>query len=104
MPSIQEPKVGTTSNLVTLSITYPHPFIADLAGKKELENYEEFIKKYYGQLEGIETALNDTLGDAWDFTLDPMLLQVREVTKYQLVLLSTSSPCLGCSLRACHHY
>ena len=47
-----------------------------MAGKKESENYEKFLREYAQQLKGIEEALDDTLGDAWDFTLDPIALQV----------------------------
>ncbi len=50
--------------------------IVELAGKKESENYEKFLREYAHQLKGIEEALDDTLGDAWDFTLDPIALQV----------------------------
>jgi WASH complex subunit 7 len=46
-----------------------------LAGEKELRNYENFLKEYTEQLNGIEEALDDTLGEAWDFTLDPIGLQ-----------------------------
>ncbi|CAI8002431.1 WASH complex subunit 4 [Geodia barretti] len=46
-----------------------------LAGKKERENYEEFIQQYTEQLAGIQAALDDTFGEAWDFSLDPIALQ-----------------------------
>ncbi len=48
----------------------------ELAGKKELEGYQLFLAEYSGQLKATEEALDDTLGDAWDFTLDPIALQV----------------------------
>lgn len=47
-----------------------------MAGKKEKENYEEFIQQYTEQLSGIRAALDDTFGEAWDFSLDPIALQV----------------------------
>ena len=47
-----------------------------MAGKKEREDYEKFLREYADQLKGIEEALDDTLGEAWDFTLDPIALQV----------------------------
>ena len=49
---------------------------AELAGKKELESYDHFLREYAEQLRGIENALDDSLGDAWDFGLDPVALQV----------------------------
>lgn len=48
----------------------------ELAGKKELMNYQMFIAEHSKQLKGIEDLLDETLGDAWDFTLDPIALQV----------------------------
>lgn len=48
----------------------------ELAGKKERENYEEFLQQYTDQLAGIQAALDDTFGEAWDFSLDPIALQV----------------------------
>lgn len=62
---------GGKAHLLSLS---PSPL--DLAGQKELQKYEEFLKEYSEQLNGIEEALDDTLGDLWDFTLDPIGLQV----------------------------
>ena len=50
--------------------------ITELAGKKELENYQKFLSEYSSQLKATESALDDTLGEAWDFTLDPIALQV----------------------------
>lgn len=50
--------------------------LIELAGKKEREDYEKFLREYANQLKGIEEALDDTLGEAWDFTLDPIALQV----------------------------
>ena len=51
-------------------------FYIELAGEKEFKNYHDFLTEYAEQLNGIEEALDDTLGDAWDFTLDPIALQV----------------------------
>ena len=50
----------------------------DIAGKKELESYEGFLKEYSEQLQNMELALDETLGEAWDFTLDPLALQVSK--------------------------
>lgn len=48
----------------------------ELAGKKELENYQQFLSEYSSQLKATEDALDDSLREAWDFTLDPITLQV----------------------------
>ncbi len=34
------------------------------------------MSEYVKQLSDIEEALDDSLGDAWDVTLDPITLQV----------------------------
>lgn len=63
-----------------LCVTFSLPLhLPELAGKKELEGYKEFIREYSTQLKGIEEALDETLGDAWDFTFDPIALHVSVV-------------------------
>ena len=42
------------------------------------KKYLRFLNDYASQLKAIEDALDDTVGDAWDFTLDPISLQVFE--------------------------
>ncbi|XP_063053067.1 WASH complex subunit 4 [Engraulis encrasicolus] len=42
----------------------------------QLKNYGKFLEEYTSQLKGIEEALDDTIGDVWDFTLDPIALQL----------------------------
>lgn len=49
----------------------------ELAGKKEYMNYQAFISEYAEQLRKVEEALDETLGEAWDFNLDPISLQVE---------------------------
>lgn len=51
-------------------------FLVELAGKKELENYEQFLEEYSTQLRCIENALDEYFEEAWDFNLDPVSLQV----------------------------
>lgn len=46
----------------------------------QLKNYGRFLEEYTSQLKGIEEALDDTIGDVWDFTLDPIALQVLQMT------------------------
>ena len=54
----------------------PPPPPPELAGKKEMHNYQTFISEYADQLRKIEDALDETVGEAWDFNLDPIALQV----------------------------
>ncbi|XP_039617760.1 WASH complex subunit 4 [Polypterus senegalus] len=42
----------------------------------QLKNYGKFLEEYTSQLKGIEDALDDTIGDVWDFTLDPVSLKL----------------------------
>ena len=60
------------------------------AGEKELENYETFLKEYGTQLKEIENTLGDTVGDTWDFSIDPITLNVS----IQLSDLSSSTVAL----------
>ena len=50
-------------------------FIADVVAQVQ-KKYLRFLNDYASQLKAIEDALDDTVGDAWDFTLDPISLQV----------------------------
>lgn len=42
----------------------------------QLKNYNKFLEDYTSQLKAIEEALDDSIGDVWDFTLDPIALKV----------------------------
>ena len=65
------------NTLVGLELATHRLFLTvELAGKKELMSYQRFIADHSKQLKGIEDLLDETLGDAWDFTLDPIALQV----------------------------
>jgi len=52
--------------------------LIELAGKKELDNYSQFLEEYSTQLRCIENVLDEYFEDAWDFNLDPVSLQVHE--------------------------
>lgn len=43
----------------------------------QLKNYRKFLEDYTSQLKGIEEALDESIGDVWDFTLDPIALKVK---------------------------
>lgn len=42
----------------------------------QLKNYGKFLEAYTSQLKRIEDALDDSVGDVWDFNLDPIELNV----------------------------
>ena len=76
-----------THPLIVLKSLLP---VTELAGEKELNGYCQFLTEYAGQLSGIELALDETLGDAWDFTLDPISLQVSSTTKKSFYSIHTN--------------
>lgn len=97
--------------------------VLELAGKKERENYEEFLQQYTDQLAGIQAALDDTFGEAWDFSLDPIALQVSITAQGMIhihttladihvymcsiipvwsTVLTSLSSCIGWTLWTCH--
>lgn len=51
-------------------------FLTEIHTEVQLKNYSKFLEEYTSQLRGIEDALDDTIGDVWDFTLDPIALKV----------------------------
>ncbi|KAG9490492.1 hypothetical protein GDO78_006044 [Eleutherodactylus coqui] len=42
----------------------------------QLKNYGKFLEEYTSQLRRIEKALDDSIGDVWDFSLDPVALKL----------------------------
>lgn len=52
------------------------PPCAEIHTEVQLKSYEKFLEEYAAQLRGIEEALDDSIGDVWDFTLDPIALKV----------------------------
>ena len=57
--------------------------LLELAGKKELESYSQFLEEYSTQLRCIENALDEYFEEAWDFNLDPVALQVRLILAHR---------------------
>ncbi|XP_043943762.1 WASH complex subunit 4 [Protopterus annectens] len=54
----------------------------------QLKNYGKFLEEYTSQLKHIQDALDDSLGDVWDFTLDPialMLLPYEQASLLELI-------------------
>ena len=45
-------------------------------GDVQLRKYGKFLEDYASQLQEIEHALEESVGDSWDMTLDPISLQV----------------------------
>lgn len=51
--------------------------LTEIVGELQLKKYGMFMEDYATQLREIEDALDDSIGDSWDFTLDPITLQVK---------------------------
>uniref|UniRef100_A0A672LU81 WASH complex subunit 4 n=1 Tax=Sinocyclocheilus grahami TaxID=75366 RepID=A0A672LU81_SINGR len=64
--------------------------------KVQVKNYEKFLEEYTAQLQGIEEALDDSVGDVWDFTLDPIALKLLPYEQSSLLeLIKTDNKVLN---------
>ena len=54
---------------------------AEIVGDVQLRKYGKFLEDYASQLQEIEEALEESVGDSWDMTLDPISLQVLNLLK-----------------------
>ncbi|KAI1883407.1 hypothetical protein AGOR_G00231120 [Albula goreensis] len=62
----------------------------------QLKNYGKFLEDYTSQLRGIEDALDDSIGDVWDFTLDPIALKLLPYEQSSLLeLIKTENKVLN---------
>ncbi|XP_048466478.1 WASH complex subunit 4-like [Rhincodon typus] len=62
----------------------------------QLKNYGRFLEEYTNQLKGIEDALDDSVGDVWDFTLDPIALKLLPYEQSSLLeLIKTENKVLN---------
>uniref|UniRef100_A0A8C2WX21 WASH complex subunit 4 n=1 Tax=Cyclopterus lumpus TaxID=8103 RepID=A0A8C2WX21_CYCLU len=62
----------------------------------QLKNYSKFLEEYTSQLRGIEEALDDSIGDVWDFTLDPIALKLLPYEQSSLLeLIKTDNKVLN---------
>ncbi|XP_061108676.1 WASH complex subunit 4 isoform X2 [Conger conger] len=62
----------------------------------QLKNYGKFLEEYTSQLRGIEDALDDSIGDVWDFTLDPIALKLVPYEQSSLLeLIKTENKVLN---------
>uniref|UniRef100_A0A4W4GUC8 WASH complex subunit 4 n=1 Tax=Electrophorus electricus TaxID=8005 RepID=A0A4W4GUC8_ELEEL len=62
----------------------------------QLKNYGKFLEDYTSQLKAIEEALDDSIGDVWDFTLDPIALKLLPYEQSSLLeLIKTENKVLN---------
>ncbi|XP_041350230.1 WASH complex subunit 4-like isoform X3 [Gigantopelta aegis] len=58
-----------------------------IVGELQLRKYGKFLEDYASQLKEIEDALDESIGDCWDMTLDPIALQVLPYEQTNLLQL-----------------
>ncbi|KAK7813734.1 hypothetical protein U0070_001440, partial [Myodes glareolus] len=62
----------------------------------QLKNYGKFLEEYTSQLRRIEDALDDLIGDVWDFNLDPIALKLLPYEQSSLLeLIKTENKVLN---------
>ncbi|RMC03042.1 hypothetical protein DUI87_20235 [Hirundo rustica rustica] len=62
----------------------------------QLKNYGKFLEEYTSQLKRIEDALDDSVGDVWDFSLDPIALKLLPYEQSSLLeLIKTENKVLN---------
>nr|XP_033806701.1 LOW QUALITY PROTEIN: WASH complex subunit 4 [Geotrypetes seraphini] len=62
----------------------------------QLKNYGKFLEEYTSQLRRIENALDDSIEDVWDFSLDPISLQLLPYEQSSLLeLIKTENKVLN---------
>ncbi|XP_067134049.1 WASH complex subunit 4 isoform X3 [Centruroides vittatus] len=70
--------------------------IVKIIGEVQLKKYGKFMEEYGTQLKEIEHALDETLSDIWDMTLDPISLQYLPYERTNLLeLISTDNKILN---------
>ncbi|RXM34723.1 WASH complex subunit 7 [Acipenser ruthenus] len=68
----------------------------EIHAEVQLKNYGKFLEEYTSQLKGIEDALDESIGDVWDFTLDPIALQLLPYEQSSLLeLIKTENKVLN---------
>ena len=63
--------------MLTKATTFPiSPRLAEIVAEVQLRKYRIFLEDYAKGLLDVEDALDESRGDAWDYTLDPISLDV----------------------------
>ncbi|NWI36296.1 WASC4 protein, partial [Picathartes gymnocephalus] len=68
----------------------------EIHAEVQLKNYGKFLEEYTSQLKRIEDALDDSVGDVWDFSLDPIALKLLPYEQSSLLeLIKTENKVLN---------
>ena len=76
----------------------------EIHAEVQLKNYGKFLEEYTSQLRRIEDALDDSIGDVWDFNLDPIALKVGICLFLIYVYIFRIYICLENSVQKCGVY
>uniref|UniRef100_A0A663LRT9 WASH complex subunit 4 N-terminal domain-containing protein n=1 Tax=Athene cunicularia TaxID=194338 RepID=A0A663LRT9_ATHCN len=69
---------------------------SEIHAEVQLKNYGKFLEEYTSQLKRIEDALDDSIGDVWDFSLDPIALKLLPYEQSSLLeLIKTENKVLN---------
>ena len=66
----------------TASLYHKYSFLLnciEIVGDLQLKKFGGFLEEYASQLKDIEDALQDSVDDSWDMTLDPIGLHVSKI-------------------------
>ena len=67
--------------------------LTEIVGDVQLRKYGKFLEDYASQLQEIEEALEESVGDSWDMTLDPISLQVLNILREDIsIIINTKIP------------
>ncbi|XP_009571475.1 PREDICTED: WASH complex subunit 7-like, partial [Fulmarus glacialis] len=70
--------------------------LLEIHAEVQLKNYGKFLEEYASQLKRIEDALDDSVGDVWDFSLDPIALKLLPYEQSSLLeLIKTENKVLN---------
>ena len=66
-----------------------------LVGEIQLKKYGKFLEEYDSHLKALEDALGESAGDSWDFTLDPIALEILPYEQTKLFELIKTGMMFG---------
>ncbi|XP_021574896.1 WASH complex subunit 4-like, partial [Carlito syrichta] len=94
----EEAKLGQT-NFWKFGCFFHHRLtmtMQEIHAEVQLKNYGKFLEEYASQLRRIEDALDDSIGDVWDFNLDPIALKLLPYEQSSLLeLIKTENKVLN---------
>ncbi len=62
-----------------LTLSYHPP---EIVGSVQLKKYREFLQEFATNIMDIEDAFDENLSESWDFAMDPIILDVRDIKSF----------------------